>query len=120
LKDVTEIIAPIAHTVEGEPYPFERVLTAEEYELQQRPNGTTLRLDEPGHGRFDVTGEWGWEVIPGTIEQAVVVTADEWYRGNILPSTGTREEGESEGRNLYLPREVQEMLQPWTLQERIA
>ena len=120
LKDVTEIVAPIDHYVDGEPYPYERVLDPSEYEIQTRPNGTTLRLDYPGSGRFDVTGTWGWESIPGTIEQACVVTADEWFRGNVLPPTGTREEGAAEGRNLYLPREVQEMLAPWQLLERIA
>lgn len=120
LENVTEIIAPIDHMVDGEPYPFSQILTPADYELQQAANGTTLRFGSPASGKYQITGDWGWDTIPGTIEQAVVVTVDEWYRGNVLPSTGTREEGESEGRNIYLPREVQEMLNPWALQERIA
>lgn len=120
LNAVTEIVAPINHLVDGEPYPFTQILEATDYEVHQRPNGTTLRFEDPATGRYDITGTWGWTAIPGTIEQATVVTVDEWYRGNVLPSTHTRQEGEAEGRNLYLPREVQEMLAPWSLREMIA
>jgi hypothetical protein len=120
LKNVTEIIAPANHFVDGELFPLVLELTTEDYQLEQRPTGTTLRLNSPGDGRFDVTGEWGWEEIPGTIEQAVIATADEWYRSNVLPTPGGREEGESESRNLYLPREVQEMLEPWILRTLVA
>ena len=120
LTDITEIIAPLGHTVDGEPYPFVRVLLEEEYEVLTRPTGTTLRLDFPGNGKYLVTGTWGWETIPGSIEYATVVTVDEWYRSNLLPSGGGREEGSGEGKNLFLPREVQEGLEPWSLVEMIS
>lgn len=117
---MTQIVAPVDHYVDGEPYPFERTLDPSEYELITRPNGTTLRFDYPGEGKYLITGTWGWSTIPGDVEYAAIVTVDEWYRGNILPPGGEREEGEAEGRNLYLPREVQEGLQPWRLVEVIA
>jgi hypothetical protein len=120
LKDVTQIIAPIVHLVEGEPYPFVEILEPTAYELQQFPNGTTLRFESPAYGNYEITGTWGWETIPGTIEHATNVTIDEWYRGNTLPSTASRAEGEAESKNLYLPREVQEMLHPWALTEVVA
>jgi len=120
LTNVTEIVAPTNHTVDGEPYPIVRELTVEEYEVISRPTGTTLRLTFPGDGRFDVTGTWGWTDVPGTIEMAVITTADEWYRSNVLPTTGGREEGATESRNLALPREVQENLSEWVLREMVA
>lgn len=120
LTNVTEIVAPIGHIVDGEPYPFTYVMDPSEYELLQRPTGTTIRLDSPGDGKFLITGTWGWEEMPGTIEQAVIATADEWYRSNVLPTTSGREEGSTESRNLYLPREVQEMLYPWQINRWVA
>ncbi len=120
LATVTKIVAPIAHYVDGEPYPFERELVPDEYEIRSRPTGTTLLLDSPGNGKFLVTGTWGWSTVPGAIEAATVTTVDEWYRGNILPPTGTREEGGGEGKNIYLPREVQETLQRYVLKEYVA
>jgi hypothetical protein len=95
------------------PYPYERALTSDEYELLQWPTLTQLTIDRPVEGKCLVTGIWGWDQLPGDIQYATITTVDEWYRGNQLPAIGTREEGEPEGRNISLPREVQEILQPW-------
>jgi len=120
LSDITEIIAPLTYYVDGELYPLESTLTADQYELRTRPTGTTLRFDFPATGKFLVSGTWGWQQIPGAVEAATTLTVDEWYRGNVLPPTGTREEGASEGRNLYLPREVQETLNQWVMKEYVV
>lgn len=119
LTNVTEIVAPVDFLVEGEPYPFERVMDASEYELVQTPIGTTLRFDEPTSGKFLITGTWGWAQVPDDIQMAVIVAADEWYRSNIL-SAAEPDEDRSEGRNIALPREVKEILDPWRLVELIA
>ena len=115
LANVTEIIAPISHLVDGELYPFEETLAPSTTRSSPAPTGSVLRLDTPRPcGRFDMTGDWGWNVIPGDVQYATIATVDEWYRGNQLPAIGGREEGEQESRNIYLPREVQETLIPWT------
>lgn len=121
LFNVTEIVAPVDTYVEGEPYPYERVMDSSEYELVQTPIGTTLRFDERQSGKFLITGTWGWSEVPSDIENAVVVAVDEWYASNIIAPYGGQEEGErGEGRNIALPREVKEILDPWRLVELIS
>jgi hypothetical protein len=95
------------------PYPYERALAASEYEVVQFPTLSELRLDRAVEGKLLLTGTWGWAQVPGDIEYACVVTVDEWYRGNLLPPTGSRDEGAAEGANIYLPQEVQQILEPW-------
>jgi hypothetical protein len=119
IANITEIIAPLNHFVDGEPFPIVHVLTAEEYSVLTTPIGNKLRLAEPGNGRFDVTADWGWAQIPGDVQYAAIATVDEWYRSNIAPAINTREQGEQEGRNIYLPREVQESLENWRLKEYV-
>jgi len=96
-------------------YPYDRALTPQEYELLQFPTVSQLTLDRPVEGKVLVTGTWGWAPasLPADLEYACVISVDEWYRSNVLPTTGGREEGATESRNLYLPREVQEILVPW-------
>lgn len=96
-------------------YPYDRVLAADEYEVREFPTVSELVLDRAVEGKVLVSGTWGWGTagIPGDLEYATIVTVDEWYRGNVIPSTATREEGEAEGANIYLPQEVQQMLAPW-------
>jgi hypothetical protein len=95
------------------PYPYERALTPDEYELVQFTTLTQLTIDRPVEGKCLVTGTWGWSTVPADLEYATIVTVDEWYRGNQLPAIGTRKEGEPESRNISLPNEVQQILQPW-------
>jgi hypothetical protein len=111
LSDVTEIVAP---------YPFERALTAGEYELEQFPTLSQLTLDRAVEGKLLVTGTWCWDQLPGDLQYATIACVDEWYRGNQLPPTGGRAEGEPEGANIYLPREVQQILSPWQPRQLIA
>lgn len=121
LTTVTEIVAPVNTFVDGEPYPYERVMDPTEYELIQTPVGTTLRFDERQSGKFLITGTWGWATVPGDIEQAVILAVDEWYRSNVIAPYQGQDEGErSEGRNIALPDEVKEVLDPWALVELIA
>jgi hypothetical protein len=111
LSDVTEILAP---------YPHHRALSSDEWELLQFPAVTELRVDRPLEGKALVTGSWGWSQIPGDIQYGTIATVDEWYRGNQLPPTGGRAEGEQESANIYLPREVQQILTPWQHRQLIA
>jgi hypothetical protein len=111
LSDVTEIVAP---------YPYERPLTPGEYEIQQFPTLSQLTLDRAVEGKLLVSGTWGWDQLPGDIQYACIATVDEWFRGNLLPATGTRSEGEPESANITLPEEVKEMLMPWQHRQLIA
>jgi hypothetical protein len=111
LSDVTEIVAP---------YPYERALTASEYELEQFPTVSVLTVDQPVEGKLLVSGTWGWDQLPGDIQYATIATVDEWYRGNALAPIHGREEGEPEGANIYLPLEVQQILTPWQHRQLIA
>jgi hypothetical protein len=104
LTNITQITAP---------YPYERALLAGEYELQQFPTTTQLTLDRAVEGKVLLTGTWGWAPVPADLEYACVITVDEWYRSNVLPTTGGRGEGAAESANITLPSEVQEMLRPW-------
>jgi hypothetical protein len=104
LTNITAITAP---------YPYERELTAGEYEIQQFPTVSVLTLDRAVEGKLLVSGTFGWDPLPGDLAYATIVTVDEWYRGNQLPATGTRGEGEPEGANIFLPLEVQQILTPW-------
>lgn len=123
LTNVTKVTAPVNHYVDGEPYPYVRDLTSDEYEVRQFPTFTELRLDYFGVDKFLVTGDWGWNQanIPDDLRRLTIITVDEWYRSNIIASyEGTSEGERREGRNISLPREVKEDLEAWVLQEMIA
>lgn len=119
LTEITEIVAPVTFYVEGEPYPYTQVLDPSQYRLEQWPTHTTLRFDSPADGIFQITGRWGWDEVPSDLEYACVITVDEWYRSNVI-SGYSDTQGGPEGRNLYLPREVQEALGAWRSVEVIA
>jgi hypothetical protein len=102
-------------TAVSAPYPYERALTVAEYEVRSYPTVSELTFARPVEGTVLVTGTWGWSAgsLPADLEYATVVAADEWYRSNVVPSQERRAEGQQESRNLTLPREVQEILEPW-------
>lgn len=123
LTNVTQVTAPVNFYVEGEPYPYVRNLTSDEYEIRQFPTVTELRLDYAGTDKFLVTGDWGWNQseVPEDLQRLTIITVDEWYRSNIIASYEGVSEGERrEGRNISLPREVKDDLEAWVLREVIA
>jgi hypothetical protein len=123
LTNVTKITAPVNHFVDGEPYPYVRDLTTDEYEIRQFPTVTEIRLDYPGDQKFLITGDWGWNQseVPEDLQRLTIITVDEWYRSNIIASYEGQAEGDRrEGRNISLPREVKEDLETWILRGVIA
>ena len=123
LTNVTKVTAPVNHYVDGEPYPYVRDLTTDEYEVRQFPTVTEIRLDYAGTDKFLITGDWGWNQneVPEDLQRLTIITVDEWYRSNIIASYEGQTEGERrEGRNISLPREVKEDLEQWILREVIA
>ncbi len=123
LTNVTKVTAPVSFYVDGEPYPYIRDLTTDEYEVRQFPTVTEMRLDYPGDNKFLITGDWGWNQseVPEDLQRLTIITVDEWYRSNIIASYEGQAEGERrEGRNISLPREVKEDLEQWILREVIA